>query len=150
PSPKDYNLDHDCASLLARDAATAASARLFSTGLPSPAPSTDKIPHLYYCEPLGQIDIFGRRVTSTTYVDITNFVDVKSRMLACNASKREWMQHRFGLDNYVQTMTHWSRRSGEGVGFHYAEGYRQHVAPPFPNDNVLVSLLQAVSIDSQP
>lgn len=142
-SPRDYNLDHDATSLLARDAATAASARLFSTGNPTPAPPTAKIPYLYYCEPIGQIDIFGTPVRSSTYVDVTEFIETKSRMLACHATQREWMQHRFGFDNYIETMTNWGLRAGAIAGFRFAEGFRQHVAPPFPHENVLANMLQA-------
>ncbi len=142
PSPKDYILDHEMSSLLVRDAATAASARLFSTHIDNGAPPTDKIPYLYYCDPVGRIDIFGNPVHATTYVDIAETLDVKLRMYHCHASQVEFLRHRHRVD-YTETIRRWGVESGQLAGLALAEGFRQHVAPPFPKDNILVELLQA-------
>lgn len=142
-SPQDYILDHEFASMIARDAATAASAPNFRTGDADPAPLMKTIPHLYYCAPIHLVDVFGDPVYSSTYVDISSTIDTKEKMLACHASQREWMKIRFGMDNYVETMRHWAQQTGEQCGMEYAEGFRQHLAPPFPSDNLLVNLLGA-------
>ncbi len=145
-SPQDYILDHEFASVIARDAATAASAPNFVTGASNPAPKMTTIPHLYYCAPIHLVDIYGDPVYSSTYVDISGSLTTKEKMLACHASQREWMQIRFGMDNYVETMRHWTEQTGEQCGMKYAEGFRQHIAPPFPSDNLLVKLLDAKHI----
>lgn len=142
-SPQDYILDHEFASMIARDAATAASAPNFRTGAANPAPLMKTIPYLYYCAPIHLMDVFGDPVYSSTYVDIGATIETKEKMLACHASQREWMQIRFGMDNYVETMRHWAQQTGEQCGLAYAEGFRQHLAPPFPSDNLLVTLLDA-------
>ncbi len=143
PSPQDYILDHEFSSLLTRDAATAAKVRHFETGELDPAPPTDKIPYFYYCEPLDRTDIFGNPVLSTTYVDITDVIDTKERILACHESQREFMRKHVGMDDFVERMKKWAAAAGEECGFTYAEGFRQHVAMPFPRENILVQLLGA-------
>lgn len=142
PSPKDYILDHEFTSLLARDAATAASARLFETGATNAVPPTERIPHLYYCEPIAQIDIFGSPVRSSTYVDITDVMETKTRMFACYASQIDWLRARFGMD-LLASIREWSGNAGKISSFNYAEGFRQHLAQPFPSDNILVKILGA-------
>ena len=145
PSPRDYNLDHEFSSLLARGAATAASMRLFSTEQWEAAPPTEDVPYLYYCDPIGRADILGRPVPATTYVDITPTLDTKLRMYNCFASQVEWLRHRF-KDDLEQTVREWAAEAGRRAGLAHAEGFRQHVAPPFPKDNILVELLGARTI----
>lgn len=142
-SPKDYIIDHETASMLARDSASAASARNFKTGTFNPSPSTDKVPYLYYCEPMFQTDIFGNTVRSTTYVDVTDMMKIREKMLSCHASQLEWLRQRNMMFDYIETMRSWAKASGEFSGLEYAEGFRQHMAPPFPRDNILGKLLDA-------
>lgn len=142
-SPKDYVLDHDFASLLARDCATAACTTNLETGALTEAPPPAKIPYLYYCEPLFQMDIFGEPVPSSTYVDITSVMDTKRRMLDCHASQQQFMNKHFGEASMVEMIERWGRKNSRVIGCEYAEGFRQHLAPPFPNRNILVELLGA-------
>ena len=142
PSPKDYVLDHEFTSLLARDAATAASAALFQTGAYDAAPATHGIPSLYYCDPVGRIDIFGNPVLATTYVDISDSLETKVKMYNCHASQVDFLRQRHKQD-YVREIRTWAADAGKLAGFSGAEGFRQHLAPPFPKNNVLVELLGA-------
>lgn len=142
-SPKDYIIDHETASMLARDSASAASSRNLKTGTLNPSPATDNVPYLYYCEPMFQIDIFGNTVRSTTYVDVADVMETREAMLFCHVSQREWLRHRNMMFDYIETMKNWAKASGEFSGFEYAEGFRQHVAPPFPGNNILEKLLDA-------
>ena len=145
-SPKDYIFDHEHTSMLARDAATAAPSALFATGAVGTAnlaPATARVPYLYYCEPVHQQDIYGQPVPSTTYVDISEVMEIKARMFDCYHSQRAWMKERFGMDNCLEETMQWSAKTGQAAGFAYAEGFRQHVAPPFPKDNILAELLGA-------
>jgi LmbE family N-acetylglucosaminyl deacetylase len=147
PSPKDYILDHDFSSLLARDCATAAVAPTFVTGIYPPSPPTPRRPYFYYCEPIYQMDIFGDPVLSSTYVDITAVMETKRRMLACHVSQFEFMPKHFGAGMEFGTLFEpWNRNNGQIAGCAYAEGFRQHVAPPFPHDNILVELIGAKHI----
>jgi len=144
PSPKDYVLDHDFSSLLARDCATAATIPTFVTGSYPPSPPATRIPHFYYCEPVWHMDIFGSSVPSTTYVDITSVMDRKRQMLACHASQVEFMPTHFGAGaGLIDLFEPWGRDNGHLAGCEYAEAFRQHVAPPFPHDNILVALVGA-------
>jgi LmbE family N-acetylglucosaminyl deacetylase len=140
-SPKDYVLDHDFASLLARDAATAASVVTLQTGETNPAPPLRGIPYLYYCEPMWQMDVFGDPVPSGTYVDISETLEAKKRMLACHVSQVEFMRGRFGEPDVAEIVETFGRNAGRAAGFAYAEGFRQHKAPPFPSDDVLAKLV---------
>jgi N-acetylglucosamine malate deacetylase 1 len=149
-SPKDYILDHDFASLLARDCASAALHPTFETGSHAPAPPTDKVPYLYYCEPLWHMDIYGDPVPSSTYVDITGVMDTKRRMLACHASQVEHMGERYGAEVVLTSLYEpWNRENGMIAGCAYAEGFRQHVCRPFPSENILVELIGAKHIRAE-
>jgi N-acetylglucosamine malate deacetylase 1 len=150
PSPKDYVLDHDFSSLLARDCATAATVPTFVTGSYPPSPPAPRIPYLYYCEPVWHMDIFGNPVPSTTYVDITAVMEKKRQMLACHVSQAGFMPKHFGAATDLLAMFEpWGRDNGRIAGCTYAEAFRQHVAPPFPNDNILVELIGAKFIRAQ-
>ena len=149
-SPKDYVLDHDFASLLTRDCATAATAPPFKTGSNAPMPPTPRIPYLYYCEPGWQMDIFGDPVPSSTYVDISAVMETKRRMLACHVSQVTFMRAHLGGGNELDALSEqWNRNNGQVVGCAYAEGFRQHVMPPFPGDNILVQLVGAKYVRAQ-
>ena len=161
PSPKDYVLDHDFASLLARDAATAASVGTLNTGELAPAPPLPRIPYLYYCEPMWQMDIFGNPVPSSTYVDVTEALETKKHMLACHVSQAAYMHERLGHIAFMrgragesdldlpEIIESFGRNTGQAAGFAYAEGFRQHLAPPFPSDNILVELLGEQHVKTQ-
>ena len=75
-APKDYMLDHEQVSLLARAAS-------FVYGAPNisafPLLPGSGIPHLYYCDPIEGIDPLGHDVPPTTFVDISRPIDTKSR-----------------------------------------------------------------------
>jgi len=150
PSPQDYVFDHDFSSALARDCATACTAPTFVTGMYPAAPPVPKVPYLYYCEPVWHMDIFGNPVRSTTFVDITGVVDKKRQMLACHESQIKFMPKHFGSATELTTMFEpWCLDNGRIAGFQYAEAFRQHVSPPFPNNNILVELIGAKHIRHQ-
>ncbi len=148
-SPRDYVLDHDFSSLLARDAASAASTVTLQSGELDPAPPLTYIPYLYYCEPMWQMDVFGDPVPSSTYVDITQTMEVKKRMLACHVSQVEFMRGRFGEPDMAEIVESFGKRAGKAAGCVCAEGFRQHKAPPFPAEDVLVKLVGALTTDTR-
>jgi hypothetical protein len=74
-------------------------------------------------------------------IDISSVIDAKEAMLACHASQRNWLLKHHGLDSYLQAMRDLSAQRGTGIGFAYAEGFRQHLGHSYPQDNLLLSVL---------
>jgi LmbE family N-acetylglucosaminyl deacetylase len=141
-SPADYMLDHEMTSALARAAAFAAPIPNFLGDRGHPAP-LDRIPHLYYCDPVEGKDPLGRDVVPSFHIDIGGVMDTKAAMLACHASQRNWLLKHHGMDQYLQAMRDWSGRRGRECGIAYAEGFRQHLGHSYPQDNLLGQLLGA-------
>ena len=142
-SPQDYLPDHEMTSLVVRNACFAASAPNFDTGRRPAEPATQSIPHLYYAAPAAGTDIFGDRVPSTLLVDISTVIGLKSDMLACHKSQREWLRAQHGMDHYIEEMRNWSATLGGQAGVAFAEGFRQHRGHPYPRDDRLGELLGA-------
>ena len=142
-SPADYMLDHELTSTLARAAA-------FGAPIPNlfrdrgHAPPLDRIPHLYYCDPIEGKDLFGRPVAPGFAVDISGVLEAKAAMLAAHASQREWLLKHHGMDQYVESMKRWAAQQGSTHGVGFAEGFRQHLGHSYPQDNLLGRLLGAL------
>ncbi len=142
-SPADYMLDHEMTSTLGRAAGFACAVPNFQCGH-GHAPALDHIPHLYYCDAAEGKDLFGRDVTPGFCVDISGVMDMKSKMLECHASQRNWLLRQHGMDQYVETMRQWSGKRGKERGVAYAECFRQHLGHSYPQDNLLGQLLGVV------
>jgi LmbE family N-acetylglucosaminyl deacetylase len=139
-TPGDYHLDHDMTSLLARAAAFAAPIPNFMHGQRQ-HPPLDRIPHLYYCDPVEGKDAFGQPVPVGFCIDISSVIDTKAEMLQQHHSQRQWLIKHHGMDDFADEMRKHSGRRGHECGVAYAEGYRQHRGHSFPQDNLLGSLL---------
>ncbi len=135
---KDYMMDHEMTSLLARAAS-------FIHGTPNisafPLKEGTGVPYLYYCDPLEGIDPLGNLVTPTTYVDITQQMAKKAQMLACHASQREWLRSYHGTDEYIDSMKRHAARRGKEVGLAAAEAFVQHRGHAYPHNDLLAELL---------
>jgi len=136
-APKDYMMDHEMASLLARAAS-------FGHGAPNastrPRQPHSVIPWLYYCDPLEGIDPLGNEVTPTTYVEISAQLEKKTEMLSCHASQREWLRAHHGMDEYVDSMKRHVQWRGRQHGTDAAEAFVQHRGHAYPADDVLREL----------
>jgi len=136
-APRDYMLDHEQTSLLARGAS-------FIFGAPNisdlPRHPESHVPHLYYCDPVEGVDPMGNPVKATTLIDITQQMDKKAAMLACHASQREWLRAHHGMDEYIESMKRESAKRGKDLGAAYAEGFTQHRGHPYPHDDLLTGL----------
>jgi LmbE family N-acetylglucosaminyl deacetylase len=136
-APKDYMIDHEQVSLLARGAS-------FGYGAPNisnlPIIEGSHVPHLYYCDPVEQIDPFGNRVEPTTLVDITKQMEKKTQMLAAHASQREWLRAHHGMDEYIEAMKRAGELRGKEAGTKYAEGFVQHRGHAYPRNDLLAEL----------
>jgi N-acetylglucosamine malate deacetylase 1 len=139
-SPADYMLDHEMTSTLVRAAAFGAPAPNFFAGRGHP-PALERIPHLYYCDPIEGKDALGRDVEPAFRIDVSGVIDVKAEMLAAHASQREWLLKHHGLDHYVGAMRDWGARRGREAGVAFAEGFRPHLGHGYPQDNLLAQLL---------
>jgi LmbE family N-acetylglucosaminyl deacetylase len=133
-SPSCYMLDHEMTSLLVQTGCFGGGLVNIKTHGIAP---TDHIPHLYYMDAIENKDRFGKRIESSTIVDITTAVDVKVEMLACHRSQREWLQQHHGMDEYILSMKRHAEDRGRDVGVKYAEGFRQHLGHAYPQDNIL-------------
>jgi len=136
-APRDYMVDHEQASLVARSAT-------FIYGAPnvSDFPLLDRsvVPWLYYCDPVEGMDWLGAPVRPTTYVDITAQMEKKTEMLACHASQREWLLAHHGMDEYLDSMKRHSAARGKEIGVPAAEAFVQHRGHAYPREDLLASL----------
>ena len=136
-APRDYMMDHEESSKLARAAS-------FIYGAPnisqSPRHAESHVPYLYYCDPIGGVDPMGNPVTPTTIIDISEQIEQKGRMLACHASQREWLRAHHGMDEYIEAMKRLGTERGKVKNVAYAEGFVQHRGHPYPHDDVLANL----------
>lgn len=138
---RDYMLDHEQISLLAR-AATFAYAIPNASTLPILPGSA--VPHLYYCDSLDGVDDLGRPTEPTTWIDISEQLDAKADMLACHASQREWLRAHHGMDEYLESMRRYNRRRGSEKGLLAAEVFVQHRGHAYPQDDLLAKLFPLV------
>lgn len=136
-APKDYLVDHEMMSTVARAAS-------FAYGVPNlsthPLKKGSEVPHLYYCDAMESKDPFGNEIKPTTYIDITNQMDKKIDMLACHASQREWLREHHGMDEYIEAMKRQSAFRGKQASVPYAESFVQHLGHAYPQDDLLAEL----------
>ena len=138
-SPSCYMIDHEITSQLVQSAC-------FGGGLVNVAtPGIDPIefiPYLYYADAMEGKDKFGQKINSTTIVDISSVIQIKTDMLGCHKSQREWLRQHHGMDEYILSMKRQSQSQGQEISVQYAEGFRQHLGHAYPQDNILLSELQ--------
>jgi LmbE family N-acetylglucosaminyl deacetylase len=140
-SPVDYMVDHEEASRLARSASFALAMPLYRTRAPSAARALGATPALYYADPIEGIDPMGRRILPHFYVDISDTLELKRRMLACHESQRAWLRSHHGVDEYLDRMTSWAEAYGREAGFRHAEGLRQNLGHGYPREPILQEAL---------
>ncbi|HOK80278.1 MAG TPA: PIG-L family deacetylase [bacterium] len=117
-SPDDYMMDHVNAGKLAIDAS-------FCATLPNYRTKINKITKLI---PVFFMDTAsGVNFQPTEYVDITDEMPIKEKMLLCHQSQYKWLKEHDGID-YVEFMKGLSQIRGTQCGVKYAEGFRQYLA----------------------
>lgn len=137
-SPQDYMLDHEVTSRLAQTACMAATIPNIRI---SETLTTEKVPHLYYADPVLGKDRFGKNVEADIFVNISSKMNVKTEMLNCHKSQRDWLRSISKVDDYVLMMQEFSAKNGKRIGVKYAEGYRQHLGYSYPQDDLLGGVL---------
>ena len=114
-NPDDYMPDHTAVSRLVFDAS-------FTATLPnykSKEPNAAKLVPIFYMDTLA-----GVNFNPTHYVDITEEIDLKMKMLNCHESQLVWMLEHDGID-FADMVKTCSRYRGYQCGADYAEGFRQ-------------------------
>jgi len=139
--PIDYIADHEMTSLLVRDACFAASCPNYATRQWEPAPPLQKIPHLYFVDPLEGRDRDGRPLSVDLIIDVSRVFARKRAMLACHASQRNWLLRQHGIDEYLEMQARWGASRGAEINVAQAEAFRQYRGHPYPHDNILPSLI---------
>lgn len=137
-APDCYHGDHQEAAKLAWMACFAAGVPLLTTKHP---PMERPIPHLYYTDTLGGVDRFGRPVVGTLHIDVGTVLDRRQQALARHESQRAWLRAHHGVDEFLAQDAAHAARIGARCGVAFAEGFRQHLAPPFPADDRLAAEL---------
>lgn len=133
-SPACYMLDHEITSKLAQSACFAGGiVNIETPGIPP----MNFIPHLYYADPLEGKNKYGEQITPTILVDISSVMEIKTEMLACHKSQREWLRQHHGMDEYILSMKRLAEERGRIIGVEYAEGFRQHLGHAYPQNNLI-------------
>lgn len=140
-SPADYMLDHEEASRLVRAACFASAVPLYETRQDQPAPPAKATPALYFADPVEGLDARGARIFPDFYIDISDVIEDKRRMLSMHRSQREWLRAHHGVDEYLDGMTAWAANYGGEAGVAHAEGLRQYLAHGHPHTPVIQSAL---------
>jgi N-acetylglucosamine malate deacetylase 1 len=143
--PEDYMADHEETSRLVREAAFASTIPNWKATFKgkSPKPCT-KLPVILYADPIENVDHSGKRVKARYVVDISDVMNVKSKMLAAHESQRSWLREQHGEDEYIHSMQRWGTDRAKDFGkksARYAEGYTQHLGHAFPHDDLLTKAL---------
>jgi N-acetylglucosamine malate deacetylase 1 len=142
--PVDYMADHEITSRLVRDACFSAPTPNYDTDVAAPAAPLDRIPHLYYVDPIEGTDWFGQRIEPEFIIDISMTFELKQQMLACHISQRDWLLKQHGIDEYLDSCERWSAHRGQEIGVRYGEAFRQHRGHPYPSDNRLLHELSSI------
>jgi LmbE family N-acetylglucosaminyl deacetylase len=133
----DYMMDHVMVSQLARGAS-------FVYNAPNVSKTKSKEPgappYLYYCDSIGGTDIYGRPLPYSTYVDITDEMKLKVKMLRCHQSQDEWLSEYHGVDEYVASMQRQCRDRGHEIKTSFAEAFIQHRGHAYPQGDILTQL----------
>ena len=114
-NPDDYMPDHTAVSRLVFDASFAATLPNYKSKYKDPA----KLVPIYYMDTLA-----GVNFNPTEFVDISDEIDLKIKMLECHASQLVWMREHDGID-FADMVRTCSRYRGYQCGAEYAEGFRQ-------------------------
>ncbi len=135
PSPQDYFIDHENTSHLVRTACFACGIPNVNTDEAGPCAET---PYLYYVDAMEGKDIFGSLIPAGFHIDIAAKMELKTQMLCCHKSQRDWLMAHHGVDEYTATMTRHAEARGLEADMKYAEAFRQHLGHGYPQDNILL------------
>ncbi|RIH66972.1 PIG-L family deacetylase [Mariniphaga sediminis] len=136
-SPSDYMVDHEMTSMVAQTACFCCGIK----NLEVEEPTFEPVPYLYYCDAMEGKDKLGQPLQPSMYVDISEDMPVKEKMLGCHESQRNWLLEHHKMDEYILAMKRFAAIRGKEIGTEYAEGFRQHLGHGYPQDNILQEIL---------
>lgn len=116
-SPDDYMIDHINTSKLIVDASFIATLPHYKSDFPA----HNVIPPVFFMDTLAGVNFIP-----TEYVDITEEIEIKEKMLLCHQSQYIWLRDHDHID-YVDFMKSLSKLRGIQCGVKYAEGFRQYL-----------------------
>lgn len=126
--PEDYMADHVETSKLVFDASFAATVPHYAPEIPGKA----RVVPIYYMSPSN-----GLNFCPDEYVDISDCIDTKLKMLSCHKSQVVWLKEHDGID-ICEDARAISRFWGLQCGVKYAEGFRRcNVALKIPTKRLL-------------
>ena len=137
-SQTDYMVDHEMTGTLVQSACFAGGVVNIET---PEGEALDYIPHLYYADSIDGRDKYGSELLPSTLIDIESVLEIKTKMLSCHESQREWLRKHHGMDEYILSMKRMAESRGKLAGLSYAEGFRQHLGHAFPQNNLLLEEL---------
>ena len=114
-SPDDYMQDHTVTSKLVYDASFVATVPHMVTK----HKYHEKIPVIYYMD-----TIAGLNFLPTDYVDISETIEIKRKMLLCHKSQEQWLKEHDDV-NIIEFMEMLSKFRGMQCGVAFAEGFRR-------------------------
>jgi len=136
-SPDDYMLDHEITSQIAQTAC-------FSAGIKNMEVSEkpfEPVPYLLYGDPIEAKTKLGHQVQPSIYVDVTDEISIREKMLSCHESQRNWLQDHHDVDEYILMMKNVAELRGKEINTKYAEGFRQHKGHGYPQKDILKEIL---------
>jgi N-acetylglucosamine malate deacetylase 1 len=144
-APSDYMEDHEQTCRLAVSAAFAHGMPNFATD--PPAEAYDDPVTIYHAQPHGNATPLNQPVHPDFFVDTSERIEEKKRLLGYHESQYAWLKASQGMDSYIQTMVDLSAQLGQMSGrFTHAEGWRRHLHWGFcgPDDDPLRDALAEV------
>jgi len=141
-SPDDYMVDHEMTSMIVQTACFACGIKNMEVN----EKSFEPVPYLYYCDAMEGKDKLGNPVHPAIYVNISEEITVKEKMLACHESQRGWLLEHHKVDEYILAMKRFAEIRGKEINTKYAEGFRQHLGHGYPQENILKEILGSLTV----
>jgi LmbE family N-acetylglucosaminyl deacetylase len=136
-SQQDYMVDHEMTGKIVQTACFACGIKNMEVR----EEAFEPVPYLYYSDAMEGKDILGKPLKPEIYVDISDEMDIKEKMLACHESQRNWLLMHHKIDEYILAMKRFSAIRGKEINTTYAEGFRQHLGHGYSQDNILKKIL---------
>lgn len=127
----DYHPDHRATSGIVESAAMISSLET----VPVDEEPLEITPLLYHTSPFKLTDPLGSPIAPPHfYVDVSNVIDYKKKMLEHHVSQKELIKHMFKIDDFFAHVLEGNRSYGKDVNVDYAEIYWQHMGGGFQMD----------------
>lgn len=108
-SPQDYMVDHEMTSMIVQTACFACGVKNMEVC----EKPFEPVPYLYYSDPMEGKDKLGNPVNPDIYINISEEITVKEKMLACHESQRGWLLKHHKVDEYILAMIRFAEKKGE-------------------------------------